>query len=59
LPYVFADDVDATMARVAKLGGTVIVGATDIPGIGRYGTLVDPTGARVAVMKPIPTMTKQ
>jgi len=54
IPYVFVDDVDATMARVAKLGGTVNVPATDIPGIGRYGTLADPTGARLAVMKPIP-----
>jgi predicted enzyme related to lactoylglutathione lyase len=54
LPYVFVDDADATLAKASKLGGTVHVGPEDIPGIGRFGVLQDPTGAVLAVMKPQP-----
>jgi predicted enzyme related to lactoylglutathione lyase len=54
LPYVFVDDADTTLAKAGKLGGTVHVGPEDIPGIGRFGVLQDPTGAVLAVMKPRP-----
>lgn len=52
LPYVFVDDPDATIARAKKLGATVRFGPEDIPGVGRFGVLQDPTGAVLAVMKP-------
>ncbi len=55
LPYVFVDDVDATIARARRLGGTIPFGPEDIPGVGRFGVLQDPTGAVLAVMKPLPT----
>jgi predicted enzyme related to lactoylglutathione lyase len=58
LPYVHVDDADATLARARKQGGTVVFGAEDIPGIGRFGVLRDPTGASLAVMKPMPQMKK-
>jgi predicted enzyme related to lactoylglutathione lyase len=54
LPYVAVDDVDATIARAGKLGARIPVGPEDIPGIGRFGVLVDPTGAVLAIMKPLP-----
>jgi uncharacterized protein len=54
LPYVHVRDVDATIARVGGNGGKVQLGATDIPGIGRFGVFADPTGAVLAVMKPVP-----
>jgi len=54
LPYVAVDDVDAAIARAKKGGATVRVGPKDIPGIGRYGVLQDPTGAALAIMKPAP-----
>ena len=54
LPYVFVEDPDATIARARKLGATIQVGAEDIPGVGRFGVLQDPTGAVLAVMKPRP-----
>jgi hypothetical protein len=54
LPYVSVDDVDATIARAGKLGARIQVGAEDIPGIGRFGVLEDPTGAVLAIMKPLP-----
>lgn len=55
LPYVAVDDTDATIARARKLGATIPVGPEDIPGVGRYGVLEDPTGAALAVLKPLPT----
>jgi uncharacterized protein len=57
LPYVHVADPDATLARAAKQGGKTVLGAEDIPGIGRFGVLQDPTGAVLAVMKPIPRAT--
>ena len=54
LPYVAVDDVDAAVARARKLGATIPMGAEDIPGVGRIGVLKDPTGAVLAIMKPLP-----
>jgi predicted enzyme related to lactoylglutathione lyase len=54
LPYVSVDDTDATLERVKKYGGKVHHGPEDIPGIGRFGVLEDPTGAFLAIMKAIP-----
>jgi predicted enzyme related to lactoylglutathione lyase len=54
LPYVHVDDLDATIARAGKLGATIAVRAADIPGVGRFAVLQDPTGAALAIMKPLP-----
>jgi predicted enzyme related to lactoylglutathione lyase len=54
LPYVFVDDPDRTIAKARKLGATIHFGPEDIPGVGRFGVLQDPTGAVLAVMKPRP-----
>jgi len=58
LPYVFVDDPDATLAKAKKLGATIQFGPEDIPGVGRFGVLADPTGAVLAVMKPKPGETQ-
>ena len=54
LPYVAVDDPDATIARAKRLGATIPMNAEDIPGVGRFGILKDPTGAVLAIMKPQP-----
>ena len=54
LPYVAVDDVDTSITRARKLGARISVGPEDIPGIGRFGLLEDPTGAVLAIMKPLP-----
>jgi len=54
LPYVHTADPDAALARAKQRGATIPVSATDIPGIGRFGVIADPTGAVLAVMKPFP-----
>ncbi|HEV8269008.1 MAG TPA: VOC family protein [Thermoanaerobaculia bacterium] len=54
LPYVAVEDPDETLGLVKKSGGTIHMPAEDIPGVGRFGVLQDPTGAFLAVMKPMP-----
>ena len=51
LSYVAVDDVDAAVKRAAKLRGMVLAPATNIPNIGRFAVLQDPTGAVFAVFK--------
>lgn len=54
LGYVAVDDADAAAEKVKALGGAVQVGPMDIPGIGRFAVIADPTGAVIAIMKPVP-----
>jgi predicted enzyme related to lactoylglutathione lyase len=54
LPYVNVDDIDATVGRARNLGAKIPTPSEDIPGIGRFAVLEDPTGARFAVMNPAP-----
>ena len=49
--YVSVEDVDATMAKAKAAGGTPTWPAMDIPGIGRMGGFMDPTGAAIAIFK--------
>lgn len=48
--YFNVTDVDATIARVQELGGTVVAPAFDIPTIGRLAVLSDPQGAMFSLM---------
>jgi hypothetical protein len=50
--YVAVNDIDACAARARELGGTVIAGPDDVPGVGRVCLLADPTGALVRLMQP-------
>jgi predicted enzyme related to lactoylglutathione lyase len=54
LSYVQVADVDASTARAAELGGTVLVQPHDIPDVGRFAVLRDPAGAPIALMRPLP-----
>jgi predicted enzyme related to lactoylglutathione lyase len=51
--YVATDDVDATVAKAADLGGTVIMPAMDVPDSGRWAGVQDPTGAYIFFWKPL------
>jgi len=51
LVYVHSDDIAATLAKVESLGGTVVVPASEIPGIGWFGIFTDPAGNRLALYK--------
>jgi predicted enzyme related to lactoylglutathione lyase len=48
--YVTVDDVDATAAKVASLGGKVLRAPADIPDVGRFCVLQDPQGATLCAI---------
>jgi predicted enzyme related to lactoylglutathione lyase len=50
---VGVDDVDGLMRRAVELGGTEAVPATDWPGIGRGGYLLDPDGNLFGIISPV------
>ncbi len=52
LPYVLVEDVDATVAQAAKLGGKVCNAPFDVPDVGRIAVLSDPQGATFGIIKP-------
>jgi predicted enzyme related to lactoylglutathione lyase len=54
LAYVTVDDVDATAATAAKLGGKIVVEPFDVPTVGRIAVLVDPQGAAIGIFKAVP-----
>jgi hypothetical protein len=54
LGYLNVADVDAKVASIEAAGGKTLMGATDIPHVGRIAMVADPQGAPFYVMKPIP-----
>ena len=48
LSYMGTSDVDATTAKAGSLGGKVLVPGMDIPKVGRFSVVQDPTGAVLA-----------
>ncbi|MGV9906966.1 VOC family protein [Streptomyces sp. NPDC003388] len=51
LPYFEVEDPDAVADEARRLGGTVRVPPTTLPGVGRTARLADPYGARFAVIR--------
>lgn len=49
--YVTVDDADTTASKSKTLGGELVVGPQDIPHIGRFAVLRDPSGATFSVMQ--------
>ncbi|ERG64311.1 hypothetical protein L332_07570 [Agrococcus pavilionensis RW1] len=47
---VGVDDADAVVARALELGGSVVVPAADMEGLGRFATLLDPDGNLFGIM---------
>jgi len=48
IAYVSVPDVDECALRAVRFGGTLAVPPCDIPGVGRFAVLVDPTGAHIS-----------
>ena len=51
LGYIGVDDVDATLARLVTAGGSVLMQATDMPGVGRLALVTDPQGVAFYLMR--------
>lgn len=51
MAYVAVEDVDAGTKQAQSLGAKVILPGTDIPDVGRFSIILDPTGANIALFK--------
>ena len=52
--YFAVTDCDVTAALATTLGAKVIVPPADIPGTGRFSIFLDPQGAAVGILQPLP-----
>ena len=52
MPYFAVTDCDASFAKAGELGGTTVVGPTNIPNVGRFAILHDPQGALFGILGP-------
>lgn len=49
IPYVSVDDVKAATAKARSLGGNVVKDVTEIPTMGSFSIVIDPTGAAFGI----------
>ena len=47
--YVTVDSIDAALAKVPGLGGSVAVARTEIPGMGWYAAVLDSEGSEIGL----------
>jgi predicted enzyme related to lactoylglutathione lyase len=52
--YVHVDSVEASLQKVAELGGSVVTPKEEVPGQGWYGVFSDPEGNEIAVWESLP-----
>jgi uncharacterized protein len=52
LPSVYVYDVDACVRQVPALGGRVVMPPREIPGVGCWAIVADPSGASLALFEP-------
>jgi len=52
MPYFLVTNCDASGSRSKELGGSVQVGPTDIPSVGRFAIIADPQGAVFSIFQP-------
>jgi hypothetical protein len=51
LVYFAVGDCDASAAKAARAGATLVVPPSDIPGVGRFAVATDPQGAAFAMIE--------
>lgn len=51
LSYVTVENVDASTSKAEGLGATICVKPTDIPGMGRFSVIIDPTKAALGLFQ--------
>ncbi len=51
--YVQVEDLEASLARAAELGGKTLVEPVDVPGQGSFAWLAAPEGNIVGIWKPL------
>jgi uncharacterized protein len=51
LPYVDVEDLDAAIEKTKSLGGKIMKPVTEVPGMGWFSFIQDPTGAILGLWK--------
>ncbi len=51
MSYIAVTNVDQTTKKAQELGAELCHGPMDIPGIGRFSVIADPTGATIALFQ--------
>lgn len=51
MPYVLVDDIAAATEKARSLGAAVLKDVTEIPGMGWFSAINDPTGAMLGLWK--------
>ena len=51
IPYVLVDDLEASTQQAQALGATVINGVTEVPNMGWFSIISDPTGGTLGLWK--------
>ena len=59
LPYVEVADIEAATARAKKLGAHIMKDVTEVPDMGWFSIITDPTGAHLGLWKPKPGMQRK
>ncbi len=54
LAYVNVDDVEASTKKAQSLGATVVRDKTEVPQMGWFSIITDPTGALIALWQAVP-----
>ena len=49
LLYIDTDDIDASLVKITALGGKVLLGKSEIPGVGWWAAFSDPSGNRMGL----------
>jgi len=49
LAYVGVDDINAATEKARSLGATILRDVTEIPNVGLFSIIIDPTGAMLAM----------
>ena len=52
LNYIAVDDIDIELIEVIKLGGSIIMGKQEVPGVGYTASIRDPEGNPIAMIQP-------
>jgi predicted enzyme related to lactoylglutathione lyase len=52
IPYIEVQDLASDTKKAASLGGKIIKDVTELPGMGSFSIILDPTGAAIGLWKP-------
>jgi predicted enzyme related to lactoylglutathione lyase len=51
MAYIAVSDIDAVVKKTPELGGKVLHGPQEVPGVGRFAVIQDPGGAVVSLLQ--------